>query len=408
MARPFRYRRGAGERETAVECGRLRGLSPGTILAVRRPAGAEGDAAEILGYVRVEGATPTTASVSPAPFGGKGSVDAQKLPDLARCEPVSRSYGSHRLKLFVEDAPKLVGVLTRMAPQAREMIDTGVQEAQAEWILRVVSPRKAEDEFAVSGLGGDHVLLIQGRGRKHPSAAEEARSDGRARVSIPEESGALRKVFAAYPAGDPAALAAALERDLPKIFKWRNVWKISGAINAQDGAETHGLKFEVATLKDENDRSGGELLRTSILRDGQEMEFRLKNDGTEDLWVTVLYLSANLGIEHYWSGSLRQGSALKPFRTTMTVKDNSTGVEGMIVFALPLSVQKVEPDFHFLKQQPLRVPDVIKRGLADAPDTPFGMLMAAAAFNGGTREMEKRVPTTPAILSQSWLLIGGR
>ena len=79
-------------------------------------------------------------------------------------------------------------------------------------------------------------------------------------------------------------------------------------MSAQEGGETHGLQFEVALLKDENDRSGGELLRNPVLRDGQEMEFRLKNEGVEDLWVSLLYLDANLGIEQYWAGALRQGT----------------------------------------------------------------------------------------------------
>jgi hypothetical protein len=89
----------------------------------------------------------------------------------------------------------------------------------------------------------------------------------------------------------------------------------------------------------------------------------------------------------------------------MSVKGNSTGTEGMIVLAVPISVQKVEPDFHFLEQQPLCVPEPVQRGVSDAPDTPFGKLMAAAAFNARSRDMQRRVPTTPAILSYSWLLL---
>ena len=376
--------------------GELLGITPGSVLAVRRPAGSGLDEDEVLGHVRVASATATSAIVRPTAFAGRPAPPEETLPDLGRCEPVSRDFGDMRVKLFADGSPAVAAALGALAPQVRDLIDTGLEEDKAAWVLRTFAADRAAEEFGLRGLVGDHVLLLQGRGRK---LANEART--------PPDGGpdAPRKVFASYPAGNPSALASSLERDLPKVFKWQNVWRVAGGVAAQDGGETHGLRFEVALLEDEDDRTGGKLLRDPVLRDGQNMEFRLKNEGVEDLWVTLLYLDANLGIEQYWTGSLRQGAALKPFRTAMNVKDNSTGVEGMIVMALPLSVQRVEPDFRFLEQQPLRVPEARGRGADPSPATPFGRLMAAAALDGGTREMERRVPSTPAILSQSWILL---
>jgi hypothetical protein len=57
-----------------------------------------------------------------------------------------------------------------------------------------------------------------------------------------------------------------------------------------------------------------------------------------------------------------------------------------------------------LEQQPPAVADAARGNRRAAPDTPFGRLLAAAAFNAGTRGQPPRVPTTPAILSQSWVL----
>ena len=390
-----------------VSAGELLGLTPGSVLAVRRPAGVDSGAEEILGHVRVVSASPTSAIVKPAAYRGKLAPDAEALPDLARCELVSRDFGDMRVKLFAADSPTVTAALAAVAPEVRDMFNTRVAEDEAEWVLRPFPSDRAAGEFGLGGLAGDHVLLYQGQGRKLAPAV--VGGDSGRRAGLPPAGGpdVPRKVFAAYPAGDPSALASALERDLPKVFKWQNIWRVVGGVTAQDGGETHGLRFEVALLKDENDHSGGQLLQSPVLRDGQEMEFRLKNEGVEDLWVTLLYLDANLGIEQYWSGSLRQGTALRPFRTTMTVKGNSTGLEGMVVMALPLSVQKVEPDFRFLEQQPLLVPETVKRGVNQSPSTPFGKLMAAAAFNGGTREMgmESRVSSTLAILSQAWILL---
>ena len=43
--------------------------------------------------------------------------------------------------------------------------------------------------------------------------------------------------------------------------------------------------------------------------------------------------------------------------------------------------------------------------LTPLEDTAFGKLLAAAAFNRGTRDFTPRVATTPAILSRSWLVV---
>ena len=388
-----------------VSAGEFLGLTQGSVLAVRRPAGMDAGNGEILGHVRVVSTSPTTAIVTPTAYGGQPAAAAEALPDLGCCELVSRDFGDMRVKLFASGSPVVAAALAAMARDLRDLINTSVAEDKAEWVLRPFPDDRAAREFGLTSLGGDHVLLYQGQGRRLIPAAG-ARDAGHPPAFTPASGPNVpRKVFAAYSASDPSALASALERDLPKVFKWQNVWRIVSGVSAQEGGETHGLQFEVALLKDENDRSGGELLRNPVLRDGQEMEFRLKNEGVEDLWVSLLYLDANLGIEQYWAGALRQGTALRPFRTTMTVKNNSTGLEGMVVMALPLSVQKEEPDFRFLEQQPLHLPETVKRSVNQAPSTPFGKLMAAAAFNGRAREMERRVPSTPAILSQSWLLL---
>ena len=41
------------------------------------------------------------------------------------------------------------------------------------------------------------------------------------------------------------------------------------------------------------------------------MEFRLKNSGSHDLWVTVVYLEANLGIKIFESVSIQSGKSMR-------------------------------------------------------------------------------------------------
>ena len=132
---------------------------------------------------------------------------------------------------------------------------------------------------------------------------------------------------------------------------------------------------------------------------------RLKNDGAEDLWVTMLYLDANLGIDLLNAGSIRQGTAWAPRRAVMSAENHSTGLEGIVIFASPLRRQKLEPDYHFLEQKPLLIPDERLKDVRVVPDTPFAKLMNSAAFGGGTRGMEPQAASTPAIISRSWILL---
>jgi hypothetical protein len=392
------------EGKLRVNAGELRGVAPGSVLAVRRPAGAAGDPKEVLGHVRAESASPTTAAVRPVGYARKAAVPADQLPELGRCEVVSRDFGDLRLRLFVGDSAALRGALGKADGEVQAMVNTKVSEAEAEWILRVVSPKQAHGEYGLAGLKEDHVLLLQGSGRMPLTGEEDKKAARRAEDRLLGAGYALpRKVYGKYPVSEEKTLTGSLERDLPKVFKWQNLWRVANGINAQEEGETHGLKLEAARLKDENDRTGGELLSNPVLRNGQDVEFRLKNEGIDDLWVTVLYLNANLGIRQFWAGSLGQGRALKPFRGTMSVKGNSIGVEGLVVFALPL--KQGEPDFQFLEQQPLQVEDTVKRNAAGAPGTPFGRLLAASAFNQGTKDIERKVPSTPAVLMQSWILL---
>jgi hypothetical protein len=387
------------EQQLVVSAGELQGISGGSILAVRRPAGAAGDADEVIGYVRAESAGSSSAVVKPVAYRDKAAVGAQTLPTLGRCEVVHHEFGDMRVKLFAGESSEVRAAIPNVAKAVQDMINFNVSAGEAQWTLWSVTAKAAELDFGLARQSGDRILLIQGAGPGGESRqVMEKKARDAANVTVP------RRVFGNYPAGEPKALAAALELDLPKVFRWQNVWRIAGNVASQ-ASETYGLRLEIAVLKDRNDRGGGKLLDKPVLYDGQPVEIRLKNDGIEDLWVTVLYLDDNLGIEVFWAGSIRQGTALAPFPEVMKVENHSTGREGLVIFALPQRVQKLEPDYRFLGQLPLQTPEVANRDLKGAGDTPFAKLMSSAAFGGGTRGMERKVSTTPAIISQSWILL---
>jgi hypothetical protein len=71
-------------------------------------------------------------------------------------------------------------------------------------------------------------------------------------------------------------------------------------------------------------------LRDGVLRDGQWVGYYLKHDGNDPLWVTVLYLDANLGIEQALPtrGFEPQEKPYRFLKGEMSTKGGSVGLEG--------------------------------------------------------------------------------
>jgi hypothetical protein len=367
-----------------VTAGGLMGLTAGSVLAVHPPAGDERDAEEVLGHVRVVRVTPTRADVAPCAHGKSPAVAADRLPDRARCRLVEQDFGDMRLTVAVASPPgeeakkqaarldNLAGALKELPPDVRRLVAVEADPSAAEWVLT---------------LEGAEALLRQGRG----GAVNDPRD---------APGGGRERVFGRYPADDLKQLVKGLDLDLQKIYTWRNVWRVAGGLGTGGpDAEALGLKLGFFRLSDGGGPEGP-LVSGSAVRPGQRFEFRLANEGAQDLWVTLLLLDANFGIRVIPT-SVRAGGSLKPQRGTF--KGDAVGKEGLIVLAVPVKPGAGQPSFDFLAQAPLQVSDK-PRGTADAPATPFGRLMATAVRNAGVRSIELDVPTNPGVLSWSWYL----
>ena len=370
--------------ELVVNAGELHGLTIDSVLTVHPPLDDTRDPKSVLGYARIMNVTPTTAGVVACGYNGQPALVS--IPHLSRCEIASRNFGEMRIKVFADPEPRLQAALTQIDKDVADQIQLTNAESEAQWRLRVVTPANA-NEFGLPDSVEDRVVLLAGEGRHqagNPSAAP-------------------RKYFAAYDAANTQALTGELDRDLPKLFRWQNLWRVSSGVNSMDGGETHGLKFESFKLANLQDQTG-EPMRGGLLRAGDVVKFTLRNEGIQNLWVTLLYLDASLGVKHVYSGQIQAGRDLRPFKFRMISDGNSAGQEGMIVFASPATV-KTAPDFKFLEQAPLLVESDRTKGIDDIPSTPFGLLLKTAAFNNGTRGMEPVVSTTPAVIVQTWLLV---
>lgn len=397
-----------------LTAGSLRGLTRGTVLAVRRPAAGAGDPNEVLGHVRVDSASAATAEVSVFEFGGKPAIAIEKVPPLGRCEVVSRDLGDLRVKVYADPTPNLTAALTRIDPATRELINTEVPEPRAEWVLRVATAEQAKTEYRVPGLTGDHVLLLRGEGRKRPTdpthqeaeklAAERAVAAGRTPHG---------KVYGTYPLQDVAALVGSLDRDLAKIYRWQSLWRVAAEENGTGAGRVPELKFEVRVRKHDADRVG-EPLRSPTIASGERLLICLDNQtevsgSLDELWVTAFYMDANMKIQILYTGLVSwRPTENKQVRIPIrvTAGPGGDGSEGMIVLAIPRAVHgNTPPDFSVLEQSSLRV---ASRGWKPLPPpkNSFDRVLNVAAGGGGKRgDMAVDVKSTPAMYSQSWVLL---
>jgi hypothetical protein len=401
-----------------VSAGELRGLTAGCVLAVHPPAGDARGRKAIVGYIKVVAATSSDAQVEAcsapgAEAAGSGTpVAGAALPDLARCTIVARDVGDMRVKLarchFPAGKPEsaesrqLAAALDLLSSEVRDLVRIVPAEAEADWVLFVVTPEQAR-AMGLGGLPRPMALLMQGDGRKVLPADGKA-----ARAMVKPGFSRVPRVAARYAVEDPKRLAGLLERDLQRIFTWQNVWRVAGvatnrgtAGGGKSASEDYGLKFEVLKLKGPRKVADGQLTNGASVIPGQRIRARLANEGPHVLWVTLLVLDGKFGFQVLRPMVLVSGASRDLLQGTIT--GDTTGTEGFVVLALPTTVNKSQPNFEFLAQPPLgQGSREATRGGEAAAATPFGRLMAGAALGKGQRSFQEEVPTNPAVLSWSW------
>jgi hypothetical protein len=399
--------RNAKNKPLRVSAGQLDGLTPESVLAVYPPAidSKKRDAMTILGYVRVKTTSLDSAEVDPCEYEKKPAAAPSDLDDLCRCEIVCRDYGDTRIRLFLGDNPVLQQAFAKMDKDVQEMILVVQSPTEAEWVLRPVDPRGAE-EYGLK-LAVDAVVLLRGDKRK-PDAPDtrkeaEAAAEHLARLGKPGP----RRVFATYPV-KAELLANKLQRDLAKVFRWQNVLKVAGGVAGEKGGDSLGLKVEVTQLKDKDDKMGQVLRGASLLARNALLEFRVDNTkGTHNLWVVALWLDADLQIRVYEVIEVAASASAAFAPASIALPSGASGAESLVVFAFPQSVQRERPDFGFLNQSPLRAPETVSRKerKRQVGDTPFAQLLERSALSGGTNRVGAPIAkTTPAVIIQSWFV----
>lgn len=387
------------EATLTINAGELRGVTPRSVLTVLPPAGDARNEKTVLGYLRVINATPLQANVVVCDETGTPGGDSAKFEDLCRCTILTQDLGDMLVKLALMPEDILRPVYDKLSPSVRAMVQI-VPADQSEWVLCQVTPGEASKALEQAGLKGDRVLLVQ---NEVGGFVETTTKKTTIRINSVGNAN-RRKIYGGYAVNAIDPLLAHLERDLQKVFKAQNLWRVAGGLGSNSNVSpSRGLAFDVLLMKDERDLKGKPQQMPQVDA-GQIIGFQITNNGSYSLWYTVLYCDADLMITVYAEGPIQAKQTVRLPRARVT--PGTSGMEGMIAMAVPIAASKENRNFRFLEQEALgQAEDGTKARSADSvPQTPFGRLMAGAAFNTGVRSAEANEPTTPAIRSRYWIV----
>ena len=391
--------------EWSVNAGELQGLMSGSILKVFPPA-IDGNPSRLVGHVRVTRAQATIAVVEPFSPDSSPAIAADELREFMRCEVLTRHLGDLRIRLSVgstgnglkslEDNARTV--LQQLSPKIEEFVEIRHASAAttADWQLLAVTPEEARQRYQLSIIEPRLLLVRLGEMPIETSPAPAVASDGFA--------SALR----AYQSYDPANVATfgkALQADLFKIFTYQNLWRIAGRLAGNLADSTSEVIVEVVAVKGLSDNSPSQPFSELSVNIGEQLELRVKNDGTDRVWVTPIFLGSNFDIKVLDAQQLARprdsGDSARPIR--FEVGGDRPGTQAWLVIASSAEADREEPDFRFLAQSSLgKSPRAIAVADKDS-QTPFQAVAHAIAGRQGIfRGDMPVVARNPTMVIRSW------
>lgn len=362
----FVIERKAGDRYV-LNAGRLHGLTKGAVLAVAPPAG-KGDSQQTLGHVQVVKARAAESEATPVEY--ENSTLNTELPLAGSCRVVSIDFGDLALSVAVEgpeDDAALKAVRESLSQSADSPIRIASDPAQADWLIR------KQD--------GGQIVLVPGAGW---SATDEV----------------AQPMFGPAPADDKSVTW--IRESLGRIARVNGLLKVCGFSRSQKtrgwlDSLLGGKKCNVATELVRIDLDTGAEVPVDWksdglkLHDGDRLNLRITNKGTEAVDFSVLFIDSHFGITPlYPSPGVVTDNRLDVDGTfdvgPMNVDATSTGVEHLVVIATRAEGQPL--DWTWLSQP--SIPAIRGSGPADAAvESSLGKLFQQAVFaQGATRGMK--------------------
>jgi hypothetical protein len=338
-----------------VNAGDLYGLTTGSVLAVSSPAGKD-EEPKLLGHVRVGTLQPFEATVEPCAF--EETPLAKDFPNLCSCLPVLIDYGLRRFQVAVQ------------VPQG--------QEATRQKLLKALEP--------LSGAKDGLVEVV-----KEPRQAEWLVRLDKDNLQLAEASG-IRPPFA-LPGPDSPKLAAALRKNLGRVFRARNLLALAGRFEGVRYRGEASVNVEVDVLRHKSEKARGEVWPRPaegwVFRPGDLISFRVTNKSPAlALDVTLLIIGSDFKVDAFYPRKDEQGKTLPPGQSLDTPpppgqisNEPPFGPECLVVIAVP--AQNPPVDFGALAQEGLTLARAADHG--HSLRTPLGELMEFAMYQSGPR-----------------------
>lgn len=330
-----------------VTGGALHGVTPGSILAVYPPVGADNDS-EVAGYVQVTDVFPLSSVATPTAWGAQPVLE--DLPDQGRCEIVYRDLGSLQLSVDVE----LDGEFTdpaaarQMLQHVREQLQTA---SEADGALFRLAESGETPEWTVV-LTPDGVYLQR-------TDSERIAWDDAEKLDLARRRG---EIF-----GDPYLLnddlADILGNDLDRIARAENLRKLAEEPAASDDPSVNvsvEVLREVDPVTKQLEPFAPANLESSIVEADQVLRLKITNNGTEPVSIVVFYIDNAYSIKPRFPrtssdariNQIPVGGTLEK-QIGFKINDQTIGWEHVIVIAVGAKDQNTLDELLQLQQEQL-------------------------------------------------------
>lgn len=310
------------------------------------------------GYARVTHVQSTTARIVPCVYGD--ATRAIGVEVGAWCDVVYADFGDMRLSLAIDETSAMRAdqpstALARLAEQLRSLSELPSA------VFRVIDKASAAD-WVVQARESAIELLPR-------SAAELAEGE-------PLPLGTPH--FPIDEADSAEAIAALLHR----VFRAQNLIKLAGGSGhaVRPGRDALQLKVELLS-------QSRPLADAAVLVPGQEVEWKITNEGTAAVDLTLLFIDSQWEIAAAYPqpGQLAD-NRLAPGKSLLlgaTVRGNTLGTEYLV--AIASRGRGPQRDFRCLAGSSLdaarNLAAAVRGGEQDVFESPFGRLMRYALYN---------------------------
>jgi hypothetical protein len=422
---PFRLNGTPPDGPWTVDGGMFHGLTEGSVLGVRPPAG-QGD--DPIGWVKVTAVRPFASDVEPCTPEGKPALGPNRLCARCRCKPVFIDFGPLQLSVAVVTAtePLVLGDAGRKARWAELTADLD-RRVSADRVLAAELRKSAgqgtaafdlvEDpwraQWLLLCLGGKSTLLVRGGGLATDLAGPAAavrlvRGAAGPPVWLPDDPDRRPR----FPLSADENPAPALQRQLTRIARADLLCRVversaTTPAPAKADPEVRPLVIEVKFVRAGGGKDGKDVEvdpARDQFRRGDRLSCEVINRSesvTARAAITVLHVDSDFRITALYprrgelNGLLLKGQSVEEIAVPVGA-GKQPGAEHLLVIAVR-SVNDV-PDFTWLAEADLEG----ARG-ASTFGSPLGRLFRHALFRDGS-ERGPRVQSLGdyLLLVRSW------